>query len=226
MRAASEQLEYEVVPVTPFQQNCSVLRCTATGRGAVVDPGGDLPLVMRAVEAGDVEVEKILVTHAHVDHAAGVADLAEELGVPIEGPHPEDQFWIDSLAQQAQMFGLGGPARAFTPDRWLAGGDVVTVGELELLVRHCPGHTPGHVIFAHPDSNLALVGDVLFQGSIGRTDFPKGDFDTLIRSIREQLLPLGDDVVFVSGHGPLSTFGEERRSNPFLLAPARFRGLV
>ncbi len=204
-----------IVPVTPFQQNCSVIWCERTMLGAIVDPGGDLDRIIGAAEEQGVTVEKILITHGHLDHAGGTADLAARLGVPVEGPHPDDRFWIDGMEQQARMFGVAG-ARPFTPDRWLDAGDSVTVGEVTLDVRLCPGHTPGHVIFFDPASRLALVGDVLFQGSIGRTDFPRGDFDTLIRSIREQLWPLGDDVTFIPGHGPVSTFGAERRSNPFV----------
>jgi hydroxyacylglutathione hydrolase len=211
-----------VVPVTPFVQNCSVLRCEATGRGAVVDPGGDLERVLAVVRRESVDVERILQTHAHVDHAGGTAELARRLGVPIEGPHEGDRFWIDLLPEQGRMYGLE-PAEPFEPARWLAGGDRVGFGEVELEVLHCPGHTPGHVVFFDRPDRFAIVGDVLFQGSIGRTDFPRGDYDTLIRSIREELLPLGDDVTFLPGHGPTSTFGHERRTNPFLLDPARYR---
>jgi glyoxylase-like metal-dependent hydrolase (beta-lactamase superfamily II) len=204
-----------IIPVTPFVQNCSLLCCEATAKAAVVDPGGDLERILEAVQRAEVTVEKILVTHAHIDHAGGVAELAERLQIPIEGPHRDDQFWIQALASQNQMFGLSG-ARPFTPDRWLSQGDSVRFGDIELTVRHCPGHTPGHIIFFHAASRLAVVGDVLFQGSIGRTDLPKGDYKTLIQSIRQQLWPLGDDVTFIPGHGPTSTFGEERRNNPFV----------
>ncbi|MEM7517589.1 MAG: MBL fold metallo-hydrolase, partial [Planctomycetota bacterium] len=197
-------------------QNCTVLRCTETGKGAVVDPGGDLDRVVAAIETAGVEVEKILQTHAHIDHAGASAELARRLNVEIEGPEEGDQFWIDLLPTQGQMFGL--PAgEVFVPARWLHQGDVVTFGRVELQVCHCPGHTPGHVCFFDPASRTAIVGDVLFQGSIGRTDFPRGDYDTLIRSIRERLLPLGDDVTFFPGHGPCSTLGAERQGNPFLL---------
>ncbi len=204
-----------IVPVTPFQQNCSVIWSETTKEGAVVDPGGDPERVLAAVETHDVRLTKILITHGHVDHAAATADLAEALSLPIEGPHKADKFWIDALPEAAARYGFP-PARAFTPDRWLVGGDTVTLGDLTLDVIHCPGHTPGHVVFLHRPSRLALVGDVLFQGSIGRTDFPQGDHEALIRSIRDRLFPLGDDIVFVPGHGPTSTFGAERRSNPYV----------
>jgi glyoxylase-like metal-dependent hydrolase (beta-lactamase superfamily II) len=208
-------LRAAIVPVTPFAQNCSVVWHAESGRGAVIDPGGDLEKILAVVRDEKVTVEKILLTHAHIDHAGGTAELARTLGVPIEGPHPGDQFWIDGLPQQSRMFGLpsGG---TFVPDRWLDDGDCVHVGEIELEVLHCPGHTPGHVVFYSRADRLAFVGDVLFAGSIGRTDFPGGDYDTLIRAIRGKLFPLGDDVRFVPGHGPTSTFGEERRSNPFV----------
>jgi len=219
-------MEFTIVPVTPFVQNCSLLRCRATGRGAVVDPGGDVERILAAVREHEVEVERILVTHGHLDHAGGTAELARRLAVPIEGPQVEDRFWIEGMAQQAANFGHAGPAEPFEPSRWLEGGERVGFGQVELEVRHCPGHTPGHVVFFDPESRVALVGDVLFQGSIGRTDFPRGSYDELIRSIREELLPLGDDVVFVPGHGPTSTLGRERRTNPFLLEPERFRGMM
>ncbi|MEW5887881.1 MAG: MBL fold metallo-hydrolase [Pseudomonadota bacterium] len=208
-------MKFTVIPVTPFQQNCTLLWCEETLKAAVVDPGGDLERIVQAAAAKGVDVEKILVTHGHIDHAGGTAALARRLGVPVEGPQEEDDFWISQLPQQSRMFGFP-LVESFVPDRWLHQGDKVRVGNLELAVRHCPGHTPGHVIFFEPESRVAMVGDVLFQGSIGRTDFPRGDYDTLIRSIREQLWPLGDDVVFIPGHGPLSTFGDERRSNPFV----------
>jgi hydroxyacylglutathione hydrolase len=208
-------MKFAVIPVTPFQQNCSLLWCEETGQGVVVDPGGDLPHILAAIDEHRVEPVKILLTHGHIDHAGGTAQLARELHLPIEGPHEADRFWIDALPQQGGMFGLP-RAQAFIPERWLEHGDTVRFGRVELAVRHCPGHTPGHVVFFDAASRLAIVGDVLFQGSIGRTDFPGGDFDTLIRSIREQLWPLGDDVAFIPGHGPGSTFGRERRTNPFV----------
>jgi glyoxylase-like metal-dependent hydrolase (beta-lactamase superfamily II) len=214
-------MKLEVVPVTAFQQNCSVIWCEKTRRAAIVDPGGDLDRVLQVIETHDLTLEKILITHAHLDHAGATAELARRYSLPIEGPHPGDQFWIEQMPAQAKMFGFP-PSEAFVPTRWLQQGDRVTVGELELEVRHCPGHTPGHVVFFHAPSRFAIVGDVLFAGSIGRTDFPRGNHADLIRSIRENLFPLGDEVTFLPGHGPTSTFGAERRSNPFV-ADALFR---
>lgn len=214
-------MKLEVVPVTAFQQNCSVLWCEKTRLAAIVDPGGDLERVLKVIESNGLILEKILITHAHLDHAGATAELARRYSVPIEGPHPGDQFWIEQMPAQAKMFGFP-PCEAFVPTRWLQQGDRVTVGELEFEVRHCPGHTPGHVVFFHAASRFAIVGDVLFAGSIGRTDFPRGNHADLIRSIRENLFPLGDDVTFLPGHGPTSTFGAERRSNPFV-ADALFR---
>ena len=208
-------LRVAVVPVTPFQQNCSILWDPATMKGAIVDPGGDLDEVLAVVAREGITLEKILLTHAHVDHAGATAELKRRTGVPIEGPHEGDRFWIEGLQEQARMFGIQSEG-AFEPDRWLVDGDRVTLGSLELEVRHCPGHTPGHVVFFHAPSRFAVVGDVLFQGSIGRTDFPGGDHATLIRSIRGKLFPLGDDVRFLPGHGPLSSFGDERRRNPYV----------
>lgn len=208
-------MKYIIVPVTPFQQNATVLWCPQTLRAAICDPGGDIARLLQVVAREGVTVEKLLVTHGHIDHAGGVAELAERLSVPVEGPHEADRYWCEGMAQQARMFGFPG-GRPFTPTRWLAEGDRVSVGNEELQVIHCPGHTPGHVCFFHAGSRLALVGDVLFQGSIGRTDFPGGDHATLIASIREKLLPLGDDVDFIPGHGPMSNFGDERRYNPYV----------
>jgi hydroxyacylglutathione hydrolase len=212
-------MQLQVVPVTPFQQNCSVIWCDRTRAAAIVDPGGDLERVLDVVAANKLELQKILLTHAHIDHAGATGELARRTGLPIEGPHPGDRFWIEGLAQQAQMFGFK-LAEPFEPTRWLAQGDEVQLGDLTLHVRHCPGHTPGHVIFFNEPARFAIVGDVLFRGSIGRSDFPGGDHDTLIRSIRENLFPLcdalGDDIRFLPGHGPMSTFGAERRSNPFV----------
>ena len=211
-------MKFAIIPVTPFQQNCTLMWCEETLRAAVVDPGGDLERIEQAIAANGVTLEKILVTHAHMDHAGAVADLAEQKHIPIEGPHKEEQFWIDNLPEQGKMFGLGDAQtyRTFTPDRWLDDGDTLTVGNQTIEVIHCPGHTPGHLVFFDPKERLAIVGDVLFQGSIGRTDFPKGDFDTLISSIREKLWPLGNDVSFIPGHGPMSTFGQERQTNGFV----------
>jgi glyoxylase-like metal-dependent hydrolase (beta-lactamase superfamily II) len=203
-----------IIPVTPFAQNCSLLWCTRTKEAAVIDPGGDLDTILAAAREHGVRLTKILLTHAHIDHAGGTAELARRLQLPIIGPHPGDKFWIDGIAEQGRMFGFP-RCETFTPDQWLDEGDRVQVGEVELQVRHCPGHTPGHVIFYSAADKLAFVGDVLFQGSIGRTDFPGGDYATLITAIREKLFTLGDDVRFVPGHGPMSTFGDERRSNPF-----------
>lgn len=183
-------------------------------RGALVDPGGDLDRLRAAVTANGVTVEKILVTHGHIDHCGQAGELARTLGVPIEGPHEADRFWIARLADDGMRYGIRGAP--FEPDRWLVNGDSVTVGELTLDVYHCPGHTPGHVVFHHPPSALAIVGDVLFQGSIGRTDFPLGNHQDLIDSITGRLWPLGDATVFVPGHGPASNFGHERRTNPFV----------
>lgn len=215
-------MKLAIVPVTPFQQNCSLLRCEATGKGAVIDPGGDLERILQVAQKHDIALEKIFLTHGHADHCGSSPDLSQRLGIPIEGPQREDEFWIKQLPMQGKMFGFPGLC-AFTPDRWLEGGDSVRFGEITLDVRHCPGHTPGHVIFFAAQSRLAFVGDVLFQGAVGRTDFPRSDHQALIQSIRKQLWPLGDDVRFVPGHGPMSTFGEERRSNPFVWDGAALR---
>ncbi len=202
-------------PVTQFAQNSSLLICERTQKAAIVDPGGDIDKLLQRVDETGCDVEKVLVTHGHIDHAGSVADISERLSVPIEGPHRDDEFWIAQLPMQGELFGLGG-ARVFRPDRWLLGGDVVEVGEVQLQVIHCPGHTPGHVVYFEPVTRVAIVGDVLFQGSIGRTDFPRGNHADLVASIRGKLFPLGDDVRFVPGHGPTSTFGRERQINPFV----------
>jgi glyoxylase-like metal-dependent hydrolase (beta-lactamase superfamily II) len=207
-------LRAAIIPVTPLQQNCSLIWCTATMRGAFVDPGGDLPRLKAAAEQAGVTIEKILLTHGHIDHCGSAGIFAEELGVPIEGPHEDDLFWIDKLGVDGPRYGIAGVP--FTPNRWLADGDTVTVGELEFAVRHCPGHTPGHVVFHHEPSKLALVGDVLFRGSIGRTDFERGNHQDLLDAIVTRLWPMGDDTAFVPGHGPMSTFGHERATNPFV----------
>lgn len=203
-----------IVPVTPLQQNCTLIWCTKTMKGALVDPGGDLDRLKAAVEKAGVTLEKLLVTHGHLDHCGQAGILAKELGLPIEGPHEADRFWIARLGEDGKNYGMHG--EVFEPTRWLHDGDKVTVGDLELDVIHCPGHTPGHVVFYHAPSHFAVVGDVLFQGSIGRTDFPLGNHQDLIDSITQKLWPLGQDVTFVPGHGPVSTFGQERRTNPFV----------
>ncbi|MEP5764014.1 MAG: MBL fold metallo-hydrolase [Halieaceae bacterium] len=208
-------IKVAIVPVTPYQQNCSILKCEASGKAAIVDPGGDIDRILAAVEQLGATVEKILLTHGHMDHCAASAELREQLAVPIEGPEREDAFWIEKLPEWCKMSGFP-HADAFEPDRWLIDGDTVTVGEQSLQVFHCPGHTPGHVVFLHRGQKLAWVGDVLFQGSIGRTDFPRGNHEELVASIRNKLFPLGDDITFIPGHGPTSNFGHERTTNPFV----------
>src|SRR5687768_10125411 len=207
-------LKAGIIPVTPLQQNCTLLWCTETNKAAFVDPGGDLPRLKAAAQQQGVTIEKILLTHGHIDHCGGAGILAKELGVEIEGPEEADRFWIARLEDDGRSYGI--PAKVFEPERWLKDGDQVTVGELTLDVYHCPGHTPGHVIFHHPPSKLALVGDVLFQGSIGRTDFPMSNHQQLLDSITERLWPMGDETRFVPGHGPMSSFGHERATNPFV----------
>jgi hydroxyacylglutathione hydrolase len=211
-------LKYETLPVTAFAQNASIVYCTETMDAAVIDPGGDLPELQQLAAQLGVTLKAIWLTHAHIDHAGGAGELAETLNVPIIGPHPGDQFWIDGLPQQSAMFGFP-PAQHFTPTRWLADGDTVQIGQCMLQVRHCPGHTPGHVVFYSGEAQRAFVGDVLFASSIGRTDFPQGDHDQLLDSIRTKLWPMGDDTVFIPGHGPESTIGRERRTNPFVRDP-------
>jgi glyoxylase-like metal-dependent hydrolase (beta-lactamase superfamily II) len=204
-----------IIPVTPFQQNCTLIWNEADGRGAVIDPGGDLGNIERAIAKEKVKVERILITHGHLDHVGAARELREKLKVPIEGPHRADQFLLDHVVEAGRAFGVSGGENV-TPDRWLEESDEVRIGDLVLQVLHCPGHSPGSIVFFAPEQRFAIVGDVLFQGSIGRTDFEGGDYDTLIRSIKTKLLPLGDDVAFISGHGPTSTFGRERTMNPFL----------
>lgn len=208
-------LDAYVMPVTPFEQNCTLLVCASTREAAVVDPGGDLDRIRAGIDKLGARVVKVLLTHAHIDHAGGAGELARVHGVPIEGPHRDDEFLLTGLPEQSRMFGFA-PAEAFTPDRWLDQGDTVSFGECELQVLHCPGHTPGHVVFFSVERRIALVGDVLFAGSVGRTDLPGGNHRQLLESIRNRLWPLGDDVVFIPGHGPRSTIGQERRMNPFV----------
>ncbi|MBK9495654.1 MAG: MBL fold metallo-hydrolase [Xanthomonadales bacterium] len=215
MSPSNAPLAVEIIPVTPFQQNCSLLICTATRKAALIDAGGDIERLLAVAEKHAVVIEKLLVTHGHLDHCSAVADLRDRLQVPVEGPHQDDAFWIDQIPQRCQEYGFP-PARSFTPARWLAHGDEVKVGDLLLNVVHCPGHTPGHVVFVHAPTGIAFVGDVLFKGSIGRTDFPRGNHADLIQAIKERLFPLGDHIRFVPGHGPMSNFGDERRSNPFV----------
>ncbi len=207
-------MEFTIIPVTPYLQNCSLV-WDASGRAALIDPGGEIDRLLAEVSARNLTLEKILLTHGHLDHVGAADALRDRLGIPIEGPERAEQFWLDMLPQQAQLFGFP-PTHAFTPDRWLNDGDTVNVGSLQFEVLHCPGHTPGHVVFFERTAQLAFVGDVLFKGSIGRSDFPRGHHATLLNSIRTKLWPLGDAVRFVPGHGAMSTFGEERRSNPFV----------
>jgi glyoxylase-like metal-dependent hydrolase (beta-lactamase superfamily II) len=208
-------LKAAVIPVTPYQQNCSLVWCTKTMRGAFVDPGGETDKLKEIARLQGVTIEKILLTHGHLDHASGAAKLAREYGVKVEGPHRDDQFLLDDLGRNAKRPGFG-DAENCTPDRWLEDNDTVTIGEVTLGVRHCPGHTPGHVVFYHQDTKVAFVGDVLFRGSIGRCDLPRGDWNQLIDAITSRLFPLGDDIAFVSGHGEMSTFGWERKTNPYV----------
>lgn len=208
-------LQFQIIPVTPFQQNCTLFWCDKTKEAVVIDPGGDTSLIIEAITKQELNVTKVLLTHAHIDHAGATQRIANHYQADIEGPHKEDQFWIDLIPEQKERFGFA-EADNFIPNRWLDQGDKVNFGHIELEVLFCPGHTPGHVVFFHRESKLAQVGDVLFKGSIGRTDFPRGDHATLIRSIKENLFLLGDDVRFIPGHGPMSTLGEEKQSNPFV----------
>lgn len=208
-------LRYRTLPVTAFAQNCSLVWCDRTLEAAVIDPGGEIERLLATVAELNLQLRAIWLTHAHIDHAGAVGELAERLQLPIVGPHPGDQFWIDALPQQSAMFGFP-PARHFAPTRWLQDGDEVQIGQSTLAVRHCPGHTPGHVVFHSAEAQRVFVGDVLFAGSIGRTDFPQGDHAQLLASIRDKLWPMGDATVFIPGHGPEGTLGEERRFNPYV----------
>lgn len=213
-------IKVTVVPVTAYQQNCSILVCEKTQKAALVDPGGEPERLLAVLKELNVIPEKIFLTHGHLDHVGAAKELAEILRIPIEGPHKADLFWLEGLQEYAQMMHFP-PTKTFVPDRWLEHEDTVQFGEVTLQVLHCPGHTPGHVVFYHEGIKLAFVGDVIFQGSIGRTDFPQGDYQTLVNSIRKRLWPLGDEVQFIPGHGPMSSIGDERRNNPFV-ADSRF----
>ena len=203
-----------IQPVTLFQQNASIIYCSASNKCAIVDPGGDIEILLEIAKNNNLIPEKILLTHGHIDHAGGATELSEILKVEIHGPHIEDKFLLDGLQEQGQMFGL--PSKDCQPDLWLNEGDIVEIGEEKLDVYFCPGHTPGHIIFYNKENKLAIVGDVLFNGSIGRTDLPGGNHDQLINSVKEKLWPLGKDIEFIPGHGPMSTFKAERISNPFV----------
>ncbi|WP_419897052.1 MBL fold metallo-hydrolase [Roseomonas sp. USHLN139] len=215
------QLHVAQIPVTPFQQNCALIWDAETRRGTVIDPGGDVPRILAGLDKAGFTVERILLTHGHLDHAGGAAALKRELEarqgapVPVEGPDRRDAPLLEGLAEQGERFGIEG-IESVTPDRWLEEGETIAIAGQDFLTFHCPGHTPGHLAFVSPALDFAIVGDVLFRGSVGRTDFPYGDHEALIRAIKEKLLPLGDDIRFLCGHGPGSSFGEERRSNPFL----------
>jgi len=208
-------MNYHIIPVTPFAQNCSLVWCPLTQQAALIDPGGDAQRIKQAITETGVKVTQILLTHGHLDHVGAAAELAAYLHVPVIGPQKEDEFWLQGLPQQSQMFGLE-ECQPLVPDQWLEEGDTVNVGETTFQVLHCPGHTPGHIVFFDSVSRLLVSGDVIFKGGVGRSDFPRGDHGALIDSIKRKLLPLGDDVTFIPGHGPLSTLGEERQNNPFL----------
>ncbi|MCW6567993.1 MBL fold metallo-hydrolase [Yersinia ruckeri] len=209
-------MKYHIIPVTAFSQNCTLIWCETTALAALVDPGGDAEKIIAEVSRMGVTVTQLLLTHGHLDHVGAAAELAEFYQVPILGPEKEDRFWLEGLPAQSRMFGLS-ECQSFEPTRWLEEGDEVSVGNIRLSVLHCPGHTPGHIVFINQDDRLALTGDVIFKGGVGRSDFPRGDHQQLIHSIRNKLLPLGDDMAFIPGHGPISTMGHERQTNPFII---------
>ncbi|MBT0726942.1 MBL fold metallo-hydrolase [Rosenbergiella australiborealis] len=210
-----DSLTYQLIPVTAFTQNCSLVICNKTMKAVLIDPGGDAQKIIQIVAQQPIQIEKILLTHGHLDHVGAANVLAEHYRVPMIGPHQDDRFLFDSLPEQSAMFGFP-PCPVFYPDKWLAEGDYVSVGACEFEVLHCPGHTPGHIVFYYAEQRLLFSGDVIFKGGVGRTDFPRGNAQHLITSIEQKLLPLGDDVTFIPGHGPRSTLGHERVTNPFL----------
>ena len=209
------KMEIRIIPVTPLQQNTSLIWNTETKEGVFIDPGGETARLMAAAEQFGVKIAKIWLTHGHLDHAGAAAEIREITGAPIEGPHEEDQWLLDDIEAQGVKYGIA-DGRNVTPDRYLKEGDTLTLGDMQFGVTHCPGHTPGHVVIYNLEGKLAFVGDVLFRGSIGRTDFPKGNHQQLLDAIVSNLWPLGDDMRFVPGHGPMSTFGQERKDNPFV----------
>ncbi len=209
-------MQFRILPVTAFQQNTTLLWCERSRRLAIIDPGGEADRIIAQIEVLGLEPQIILLTHGHLDHVGASAEIAQRLAIPIWGPHPDDAFWIRALPEQCEMFGFP-RIESFEPDRWLQPGESIEIGEETLEVLHCPGHTPGHLVFFHAGDRLAQVGDVIFRGSIGRTDFPRGNHRQLLESIQHRLFPLGDDVRFIPGHGPMSTLGEERRTNPFVI---------
>lgn len=225
MSQPSSPIGVAVFPVTPLQQNCTLVWCAKTLKAAIIDPGAAVDALLAAVAKQGLTLEAIWITHGHLDHAGGAAEMQEKTGLDIVGPHEADQFWIEKIPMQGQLYGMP-DVRTFTPTRWLADGDTVTLGKTVWEVVHCPGHTPGHVIFLNREARFAQVGDVLFQGSIGRTDFPMSDHRALLHAITTKLWPLGDDVTFVPGHGPHSTFGAERRTNPFVSDQAMTRAPI
>ena len=208
-------MKYTIIPVTDFRQNCSIVHCLQTNEAALIDPGGEPKRLITALAKSGAKLSKILLTHGHIDHVGAAEVLAKHFNVPIIGPHKADKYWLDLLPEECKLFKLP-QLNAFIPDQWLTDGQTVMVGEYAFSVLHCPGHTPGHVVFYQPENKIAFVGDVIFKDSIGRTDFPGGNYQDLVHSIQNKLLILGDDIKFVSGHGAMSTFGRERRKNPFL----------